>query len=122
MKYLATTAHAVNYGDDTLAKVLKKVENLTIGVDYILYTVKNGSIVQIGKNGVSKWEYVNGQPILDEVIYCKKSDKFTYAVEDTTDQTILKNGFKTKLDAWKYLVQYEEGEVSEEKKELENAF
>jgi hypothetical protein len=54
MKYLATTAHAVNYGDDTLAKVLKKVENLTIGVDYILYTVKNGSIVQIGKNGVSK--------------------------------------------------------------------
>ena len=54
MKYLATTAHAVNYGDDTLAKVLKKVENLTIGVDYNLYTVKNGSIVQIGKNGVSK--------------------------------------------------------------------
>ena len=55
--------------------------------------------------------YVKGQPILDEVIYCKKSDKFTYAVVDTTDQTVVKNGFNSKLDAWKYLVQYEEGEI-----------
>ena len=55
--------------------------------------------------------YVNGQLVLDEIIYCKKSDKFTYAVVDTTDQTIVKNGFNTKLDAWKCLVQYEEGEI-----------
>lgn len=56
--------------------------------------------------------YVNEQPIPpDEISYWKKSDKFTYAVVDTTDQTVVKNRFNTKLDAWKYLAQYEEGEI-----------
>jgi hypothetical protein len=56
--------------------------------------------------------YVNGQPTpLDTISYWKNSDKFTYAVVDTTDKIVVKNGFNTKLDAWKCLVQYEECEI-----------
>ena len=52
---------------------------------------------------------VNGKEIpKDGVSYWKKSDKFTYMVQpdNQADNSPI---FQTKLKAWKYLVQYENG-------------
>ena len=52
---------------------------------------------------------VNGKEIpKDGVSYWKKSNKFTYMVQpyNQADNSPI---FETKLKAWKYLVQYENG-------------
>ena len=52
---------------------------------------------------------VSGKEIpKDGVSYWKKSDKFTYMVQpdNQADNSPI---FQTKLKAWKYLVQYENG-------------
>ena len=57
--------------------------------------------------------YVNGNP-LDGCWYeHQKRDVLTYKVSKKIDGNFvgLSNPFKTKLQAWKYLVQFEEGNI-----------